>query len=67
MSLDKAIEHGKEYRKAYIGAKSICPSCRNHGSCDWRKSNRLKKFIVREIAANERIISYNKGETNESI
>lgn len=31
MSLDKAIEHHKEYRKPYYGSKAIDPSCRCHG------------------------------------
>jgi len=33
MSLDKAIQHGKEHRKPYHGAKAIDQTCRNHGSC----------------------------------
>lgn len=41
MSLDKAIEHGKEKRKPYKGAKAIDCTCRNHGSCEWCKGNRL--------------------------
>lgn len=40
MSLDKAIEHGKEHRKQYTGAKAIYGSCRNHGSCGWCEGNR---------------------------
>ncbi len=44
MSLDKAIQHGKEHRKPYRGSKAIDPSCRNHGSCPWCKRNRLHKF-----------------------
>lgn len=40
MSLDKAIEHGKEKRKPYKGAKAIDRTCRNHGSCEWCKGNR---------------------------
>ena len=32
MSLDKAIEHGKEKRKPYTGAKAIDCTCCNHGS-----------------------------------
>lgn len=44
MSLDKAIQHGKEHRKPYRGSKAIDPSCRNHGSCSWCKRNRLHKF-----------------------
>ena len=41
MALDKAIQHGKEHRKPYTGGKAIDRTCRNHGSCDWCKSNRL--------------------------
>lgn len=44
MSLDKAIEHGKEKRKEYIGSKAIDKSCRNHGSCPWCERNRKFKF-----------------------
>lgn len=38
--LDRAIEHGKEHRKPYRGAKACDRSCRNHGSCDWCRANR---------------------------
>lgn len=48
MSLDKAIEHGKEKRKQYYGAKAVDRTCRNHGSCDWCKGNRLYKFKKKE-------------------
>lgn len=41
MSLEKAIEHGKEHRKPYRGSKAIDPSCRNHGGCPWCEGNRL--------------------------
>lgn len=48
MGLEKAIEHGKEYRKLYKYkrnyAKSVDMSCRNHGGCEWCKGNRLHKF-----------------------
>lgn len=40
MSLDKAIEHGKEKRKPYRGAKAVDATCRNHGSCKWCEMNR---------------------------
>lgn len=43
MSLDKAIEHNKEKRKPYKGAKSIDKTCRNHGSCIYCQGNRLVK------------------------
>ena len=39
--LDKAILHGKEYRKPYYGTKIFDHSCRNHGSCEYCKGNRL--------------------------
>lgn len=40
MSLDKAIEHGKEHRRKYHGAKAVDSTCRNHGSCEWCLANR---------------------------
>lgn len=39
--LDKAIEHNKEFRKPYYGAKAVSCTCRNHGSCPYCLSNRL--------------------------
>ena len=40
MSLNKAIEHGKEWRKPYCRengtyAKAVSKACRNHGRCMW--------------------------------
>lgn len=46
--LNKAIEHKKEHRKPYYGAKAIDCTCRNHGTCLWCKENRLYKNIKRE-------------------
>lgn len=43
MSLDKAIEHGKEKRQPYRGSKAIDKTCCNHGSCDWCRANRMYK------------------------
>ncbi|MBQ2176057.1 MAG: hypothetical protein II453_13680 [Alphaproteobacteria bacterium] len=43
MGLDKAIEHHKEKREQYRGAKACDKSCRNHGSDDWAKNNRLNR------------------------
>ena len=43
MSLDKSIKHGKEHRKEYRGAKAIDKTCRNHGSCEYCKGNRMYK------------------------
>jgi len=41
MSLNKAIEHGKEHRRPYRGSKAVDYTCRNHGTCDWCKNNRM--------------------------
>ena len=46
--LDKAIKSGKEKRKPYIGAKAVSLQCRNHGGCEWCRTNRLKKDMVKE-------------------
>lgn len=43
MSLDKAIEHGKERRKPYRGAKATDVTCRNHGSCPGCRMKREHK------------------------
>lgn len=51
MSLDKSIEHKKEKRKPYYGAKSIDPTCRNHGGCPWCEENRKHKYRKREESA----------------
>lgn len=40
MSLDKSIEHGKEHREPYKGAKSVDHQCHNHSSCSWCLGNR---------------------------
>lgn len=54
MSLDKAIEHGKEKRKPYRGSKAIDKSCRNHGECEWCLENRRYSTLKREEAARQR-------------
>lgn len=48
MGLEKAIEHKKEHRKPYYGAKAVACSCRNHGTCEYCLSNRLNKNNKRE-------------------
>lgn len=52
MSLDKAIEHGKEKRKDYYGSKRFDVTCRNHGSCPWCqnsiKHKKTRKFFTKE-------------------
>lgn len=49
MSLDKAIEHGKEKRKQYHRiAQRIDRTCRCHGGCVWCLNNRLHKDRKKE-------------------
>jgi hypothetical protein len=43
MSLDKAIEHGKERRKPYRRAQAVDPSCRPHGGCQHCEAGRKAK------------------------
>lgn len=51
MSLRKAIEHGKEYRKPYYGSKAFDKTCRNHGGCPWCEENRKYKYTKKEQEA----------------
>ena len=61
MSLDKAIEHGKEKRKPYKGAKAIDCTCRNHGSCEWCKSNRLYQQLKMDEASRQALEELENG------
>lgn len=61
MSLDKAIEHGKEHRRPYKGAKAVDRTCRNHGSCEWCHGNREYGSRKRLEGAESRLKEY--GET----
>ena len=63
MSLDKAIKHGKEKRRQYTGARAIDPSCRNHGSCDWCRANRLHASKVQNEIADAKLNEYEKGDS----
>lgn len=55
MSMDKAIEYGKEHRKKYRGAKAIDKSCRNHGGCPWCEGNRKYKYLKAEQSALDKV------------
>lgn len=63
MSLDKAIESGKEHRKKYRGAKAVDSTCRNHGSDLYDKSNRTYKNNKRLMSAMDRELIEMEGET----
>ena len=51
MGLEKAISSGQEHRRPHRGAKAVCFNCRNHGTCDYCRSNRLHSTRKREVAA----------------
>lgn len=53
MSLDKAIEHGKEHRKPYTGAQANDRTCRCHGTCKWCQSNRLYQRLKMDEASRQ--------------
>ena len=51
MGFEKAIEHGKTKRKPYRGSKAFDCSCRNHGTCEWCRMNRMYKNIRARLKA----------------
>jgi hypothetical protein len=55
MSLDKAIEHGKEHRKPYYGSKRFDRTCRNNGTCGWCEGNRKYSNKKRELITDEKL------------
>ena len=64
MSLDKAIEHGKEKRKPYYGSKAKDKTCRNHGGngkkhdagqCVWCKENRMIQSMKEDLRIKEEL------------
>ncbi len=62
MSLDKAIEHKKEHRKEYRGAKAIDTTCRNHGSCSYCESNRQIQKTKARKRADAMLKEFKQGE-----
>lgn len=58
MSLNQSINHGKEHRKQYRGAKAVDKTCRNHGGCEWCQENRRHKHDKKEEGMKEREREY---------
>ena len=56
--LSRGIKSGKEHRKEYRGAKAIDCSCRNHGTCEWCKNNRLYASNREAEAAEQKYKEY---------
>lgn len=66
MSLEKAIKHGKEKRKAYRRSKAFDSSCRNHGGCGYCEGNRTRFDTRARQAAEEEIKEFlNPGYLDE--
>ncbi|MBR2258178.1 MAG: hypothetical protein IJ899_12780 [Blautia sp.] len=61
MGLEKAIIHGKEYRKPYTGAKAVSRSCRNHGGCQWCEENRKYRYRKENEKTAQMLAEYAKG------
>ena len=59
MGLEKAIQYGKEKRRPYKGAKAVDCSCRNHGTCEWCRQNRMYKTI-RDLIRTDQELDENK-------
>ena len=49
MSLNKAIQSGKEHRKQYRKSKAFDKTCRNHGGCPYCEGNRKHSTEVRKL------------------
>ena len=55
MTLDAGIEHKKEHRKKYYGAKAIDKSCRNHGGDEWAAEDRQYKHKKCQASIDEQL------------
>lgn len=55
MSLDKAVKHGKEHRKPYIGEKAIDKTTRNHGSDPVAQQNRHFSTEKRKMSCSDTV------------
>jgi hypothetical protein len=62
MSLDKAIQHGKEKRKPYRDSRAFDRSCRNHGDCPYCAGKRQHKYKIAEQNAKDAINVYYQDE-----
>ena len=55
MSLDKAIQHGKEHRKPYYRSGRFDRTCRPNGSCGYCRNNRAHKHKKKECACKAQV------------
>lgn len=62
MSLNKAIQHGKEKRKPH---RPPAGNCNNHGDCSWCKNGRLHFDRKRRTPKDQELKEFNETEVKE--
>jgi len=62
MSLDKAIENGKEHRRKYYDSRKYDASCRHGGNCDYCRLGRKHNNNKRERSSREKLLDYKFGD-----
>lgn len=67
MAMHKAIAHGKEKRAEYRGCKFADRTCRNHGSCNYCKGNRLYNVNKRLDMAAEKMLETEMNRPAEEL
>ena len=67
MGLEKGIKYGKEKRKPYRGAKAVDKTCRNHGSDDWEKANRMFRANREKERTRMELEDYIKENLNKTV
>ena len=66
MSLNKAVQHGKEHRKPYIGEKATDKTKRNHGSDPTAAHNRQFSTEKRKMACSDTASEQDHTEENHN-
>ena len=65
MSLDKAIQYGKEKRKPYYGAQAIDCTCRPYGSCEWCRGNRMYQQLKMDEASRQALEEFENEDDEQ--
>ena len=66
MSLDKAIQHGKEKRKPYYRSGKFDPTCRPNGGCTYCENGRQHKHRKKMCNCEEQIKELSLEEKEQS-
>lgn len=67
MSLDKAIQHGKEHRKPYYRSGKFDLTCRPNGGCPYCENNRMHKHKKKKCACKAQEEEYTKPQIDEQL